>query len=114
MKTAHRALLALLPLAAFASCQTYDFEPVTPLAIAQTTQTKTVTAQVLKPDLMILLDKSGSMASPLPGGTNCGTCAFPSCPEGTCPTRMGSMRAAMNTFLTNNGNVARMGLTIFP
>src|SRR5262245_46153592 len=105
MSPALRTVLSLAVFAAATGCQTYDFEPVTPLAIAQTTQTKTVTAQVLKPDLMILLDKSGSMSSPLPGGTNCGSpqpCGFPNCPEATCPTRMGSLRAAMNTFLTNS------------
>jgi hypothetical protein len=108
------SLAVLAALAAAASCQTYDFEPVTPLAIAQTTQTKTVTAVQLKPDLMILLDKSGSMSSPLnPAAAGC-NCNFPSCNEGTCPTRMGQMRSAMQGFLTNNGDVARMGLTIFP
>ena len=114
MKTALRAGLSFAALAVAASCQTYDFEPVTPLAIAQTTMPYTITAQQLKPDLMILLDKSGSMAAPLPGGTNCGSCMFPACPEGTCPTRMGQVRSAMNTFLMGNGNVARMGLTIYP
>ena len=68
----------------------------------------------LKPNLMILLDKSGSMNEPLPGGTNCGTCTFPSCNESTCPTRMGTLRRAMSAFLTVNGRTARMGLTVYP
>lgn len=67
-----------------------------------------------RPNLMILFDKSGSMAMPLAGGTNCGTCTFPTCDEAACPTRIGAMRAAMSSFLTNEGNVARLGLTLFP
>src|SRR5262249_9886858 len=39
---------------------------------------------------------------------------YPSCNEGTCPTRMGQMKAVMQQFLQSNGRVARMGLTIFP
>jgi hypothetical protein len=99
---------------AVVGCQTYDFEPVRPLAIAQTDDVQQITATKLKPDLMILLDKSGSMAGAInPTGT-CATCSFPMCNEGTCPTRMGQMQAAMNTFLTSSGDVARMGFTVFP
>jgi hypothetical protein len=68
----------------------------------------------LKPNLMILLDKSGSMNAPLPGGVSCSTCAFPNCNENTCPTRMGTLQRAMSAFLTVNGRTARMGLTVFP
>jgi hypothetical protein len=99
---------------AVVGCQTYDFEPVRPLAIAQTDDVQQITAMKLKPDLMILLDKSGSMAGAInPTGT-CASCSFPMCNEGTCPTRMGQMQAAMNTFLTSSGDTARMGLTVFP
>ncbi len=112
MKTALRAVGSLAVLAAASGCQVYDFEPVTPLAIAQTTQTKNVTAKQLKPNLMVLLDKSGSMAQPLtPAGC---ACSFGTCNETTCPTRMGAARRALDNFLMNNGTVARMGLTVFP
>lgn len=114
MKTALRAGLSFAALVVAASCQTYDFEPVTPLAIAQTTQFKTVTAKQFKPDLMILLDKSGSMAlatnPTAPGCTN-------NCPQGCtagCATRIADVRSSMQNFLSNSGNVARMGLTIYP
>jgi hypothetical protein len=113
MKTANRALLSLAALAAV-GCQTYDFEPVTPLAIAQTTQARTVTAKNLKPDMMILLDKSGSMNIPInPPNTGCADCAACGQPA-NCATRLTEMRRAMDTFLTNSGRVARMGLTIYP
>ncbi len=70
-----------------------------------------------KPSLMFLIDKSGSMNFP-------SNPANPSCPAGcgvstgpcpvTCPTRISELRAGMNTFLTSKGNVAWMGLAIFP
>lgn len=121
-----RALLALFTvLAATATvvlvavgCQTYDFEPVVPLAIAQKTDTETITAVNLKPTLMMVVDKSGSMYAPIdpadsrctPAG--CGTVSNP-CAAG-CPTRISELRSAMNTFLSGSGTVARMGLTAYP
>ncbi len=89
---------------ALSGCMTYDFEPVQPLAIAQTTQTKKVVAKNLKPNVMILLDKSGSMSAPV---TPCGGGAS-SC------TRLSEMKAAMNTFLTSSATLARYGLATYP
>lgn len=100
-----------------AGCQTYDFEPVIPGAIAQTTQPRVITARQLKPNLMLLVDKSGSME--LPTNTN-----NPACPQGcgsggtkcpaNCPTRWSELKDAMNTFLTESGAVARMGMMAYP
>ena len=103
-------------LACASACQTYDFEPVVPLAVAQTTQVRNVIARQFKPNMMILLDKSGSMAGPInPADTNCpaASCPGPSCPA-ACPTRISELRNAMGQFLTQNGPVARMGLTAYP
>lgn len=112
-----RASPLVLALGAFASCQTYDFEPVAPLAVAQTTQSRTIIARQKKPNMMILLDKSGSMALPInPADANCPVgCGSGSnlCPA-NCPTRISELRNAMDTFLTQNGTVARLGLTTFP
>src|SRR5258705_13741395 len=47
-------------------------------------------------------------------GTSSCPCQFPSCNEQTCPTRMGSVRSAMQAFLTTSGRIAHMGLTIYP
>ncbi|MFZ5469289.1 MAG: adventurous gliding motility lipoprotein CglB [Myxococcota bacterium] len=101
-----------------AGCQTYDFEPVEPLAIAQTTQSKTVIAKQSKPNLMLLVDKSGSMDQPTnpadsrcPSG--CGSSKSNLCPA-NCPTRWSELQNAMGTFLSNNGTVARMGMTAYP
>lgn len=115
MKVPFRAAVIALATVAGAGCQTYDFEPVVPLAVAQTTQARTIVARQQKPNMMILLDKSGSMAAPIdPGNPNCATgCPGPSCPA-NCPTRISELRSAMGTFLTGSGNVARMGLTAYP
>ncbi len=98
------------------ACQTYDFEPVTPLTLAQTTQTKKIEAKRFKPNAMLLVDKSGSMSGPIdPNGPNCTPGCGPSqpCPAG-CRTRISELRAAMSTFLTRSGTVARFGLAFFP
>lgn len=105
----------IFPALLFATaCQVYDFEPVTPIAITQTTQTKNVVARNLKPNLMILVDKSGSMNAPLNAATpTCGTCSGSTCPA-TCPTRISELRTAMGQFLSMSSTVARMGVAFFP
>lgn len=66
------------------------------------------------PAVMLLFDKSGSMAAPLQGGAACGTCMFPACNESVCPTRMGVARGWATQMLGALGGDARWGLTIFP
>jgi hypothetical protein len=102
------------------ACQTYDFEPVEPLAISQTTETRTIEARASKPNLMLLVDTSGSMTAPvdptLPGckvGTQvCGD-SNP-CNTSVCPTRWSDLQAAMSSFLSESGSIARIGLTTYP
>jgi hypothetical protein len=111
------ATLVLSLTAVGVACQTYDFEPVTPLTLAQTTQSTPVSAHNLKPNVMLLVDKSGSMSGPIMAGDpqctpGCGP-GGPACPAG-CKTRISELRSAMNTFLTSSGTVARMGLAFFP
>lgn len=116
--------LGMLGWAAMAAlgCQTYDFEPVEPLAIAQTTQPRLVAAQSLRPNLLLVVDTSGSMLNPANpaapecqvGGVACGTNAGqPVCPS-NCATRLADMKSAMNSFLTQFGSSARMGMVYFP
>ncbi|MBX7099583.1 MAG: adventurous gliding motility lipoprotein CglB [Myxococcaceae bacterium] len=88
--------------AAVCSCQTYDFEPVTPFTIAQKTQITKVQAHQLKPDLMLLIDKSGSMVEP----TDCG--------KASCPRKIDDLVATMNILLTDYATVARTGMAKFP
>jgi hypothetical protein len=63
--------------------------------------------------VMLLFDKSGSMASPLNPGGIC-SCAFPGCNEAVCPTRLGTVSAWTNDLLQKLGAQARWGLTTFP
>src|SRR5205809_1019309 len=116
----HFKLLSLVAAVVAAGCQVYDFKPVEPLAISQTTQAKTIRVSSKKPNLMLLVDKSGSMDLPINAGasgcgTNCGTgSGNPICNPTTCDTRWTELQDAMNAFLTASGSVARMGLTYFP
>lgn len=79
-------------------CQTYDFEPVAPAAINQRVQTKVIKATVTKPNLMLVVDRSGSMSSVVTG----------------MQTRMSQLKDTMSSFLDEHGTVARMGMTAFP
>ena len=63
-------------------CQRYDFEPVSPIALSQTSSSYSVIAKKLKPDIMLMVDNSGSMYLPinpnlsackLVDGGSCGT-----------------------------------------
>lgn len=126
--TAVMALTALLAVA----CQTYDFEPVTPLAIAQEREGKVVSALKQKPNMMLLVDKSGSMNLPtnststctLPGGGACdctattgGICGSPGkslCDPAKCPTRWSELQKAMGGFLTGSSSLARLALSQYP
>jgi hypothetical protein len=111
-------LAGLLSVVLFAlSCQTYDFERVVPLAVAQTTDKTIIASKRLKPNVMMLVDNSGSMLAPInTAGPNCtpgcGTAQSP-CPPG-CATRISELKNAMGTFLANSGTIARMGVTIYP
>lgn len=101
-------------------CQTYDFEPVEPLAISQTTETRRIEARSRKPNLMLLVDTSGSMTDPAnpslpacnPGGVRCGDSR--PCDTNVCPTRWSELQAAMQDFLSTSGTIARMGLATYP
>ncbi len=85
---------------ASAGCQVYDFEPVTPEAVAQEARSVPLAFNQPKPNLMLLVDKSGSMADPVTP------------PSG--PSKIGVLQSVMNTFLTNNPTVARVGMARFP
>ncbi|RKH71099.1 adventurous gliding motility lipoprotein CglB [Corallococcus aberystwythensis] len=124
------ALLAgTLGVAVMAGCQTYDFEPVDPLAIAQTTKETVITARRSKPDVMLLVDISGSMTKPVNAdlvvnGTRvcdltedgyvfaCGE-DYP-CDTSKCPTRWSELQGAMGPFLAESGKLVRFGLTTYP
>ncbi len=71
-----------------------------------------------KPQLMFLVDKSGSMNFAMndqvaPCTPGCNTPGNPACAAG-CKTRLQELKTAMATFLPANGSVAWLGLAIFP
>lgn len=111
---------ALVVLVGATACQTYDFERVTPLAVSVDNETRLLTRRGLKPNVMLLVDNSGSMNDPadesLAACTNgsglCGSTSY-ACPA-ACPTRVQEMKRAMSSLLTNSGAVARVGLTVYP
>lgn len=66
------------------------------------------------PDILLLVDISGSMNSPInPSEPTCGSCMGSSCP-GTCPTRVAILRNALTAYLQPNATLARWGITTFP
>src|SRR5215468_7378153 len=82
-----------------AACQAYDFEPVKPLSVGQDSRSVPLAFNRPKPNLMILEDKSGSMANPVTSGG---------------PSKMTVLKQVMGDFLTGSPTVARVGLTKFP
>jgi hypothetical protein len=113
------ALALLLCAGLVAGCQTYDFEPVTPLAITVPTTEVTLAVRTSTPNLMLLVDTSGSMLDPMDSSrTTCRTaegflCRGQECPT-SCPTRWRALQGAMGSFLDTYGGVARMGLATYP
>ncbi|HVE83648.1 MAG TPA: adventurous gliding motility lipoprotein CglB, partial [Myxococcales bacterium] len=116
--------VAVAAIAIAVGCQTYDFEPVQPLAVAQTTQTFSTIGRSFRPNMALLVDKSGSMkqavdpfnsACDIGAGlpSKCGQTGQSLCPA-SCPTRWGDLNTAMQSFLVNNGTVARFGLALYP
>jgi len=99
-------------------CQTYDFQPVAPVSLGQTTTSVTITAKQLKPNLMLVLDRSGSMRLPFdPTQAACGTCGQtgqPNCDPTACPSRWDVLTSTASSFLSQHGTVARMGVSFFP
>jgi hypothetical protein len=104
-----RSLLAAL--ICCSSCVTYEFSPVEPLAASQVTIPFKVGVRSDKPDLFLVVDKSGSMDF----GVEKAGCNCPEgmCPPG-CPTRWTELQSAMGGFLINQGTVAHLGMVPFP
>ena len=101
-----------------AACQTYDFERVTPIFVGQTTDSRPIASKRLKPNVMLLVDRSLSMLRPIepsdpacPSG--CGSSTATACPS-ACPTRISELKSAMGSFLQSSGDVARFGVTQYP
>ena len=98
------------------SCQTYDFQRVDPLFYRRITNPAKVKG--VRPDVLVLLDRSGSMGFPInpldttacPANCGDGTAACPA----SCPTRISELRSAMPVFFGAAKDQARFGLALFP
>jgi|SRR5215471_9479951 len=112
-------------LVVFVACQSYDFIPIQPLSISQEQSSTSIIIKKFKPNVMVLVDKSGSMDQPvnpsLPGCTTpnglCGTGAFPKlnpCNVTSCPTRWSQLNLALDSFLQTQAQTVRFGLSFFP
>ena len=117
--------LAALSLATALACQTYEFVPVQPLSISQEQSTTPIVIKKFKPNVMVLVDKSGSMDQPidatLPGCTTanglCGTgttAKINPCNPTVCPTRWSELNLALDSFLSAQAQTVRFGLSFFP
>jgi hypothetical protein len=73
-----------------------------------------IAAKRLAPDVMLVVDRSGSMTLPLdPADAACSACNGTTCPPG-CVTRGRHMQQQVTAFATNLADVARLGLVAFP
>jgi hypothetical protein len=106
------------------SCQSYEFVRVVPEFVAQTRDSRVIATKQLKPNMMLLVDNSGSMLEPTDltdpdcmvvnaqqMTVMCGTSA--PCPA-SCATRSSELKSALGQFLGTSSTFARFGLTIFP
>ena len=107
------------------ACQTYDFVPVAPLSVSQEESSTPIVVRKFKPNVMVLVDKSGSMDLPatpsLPActrnGALCGsgdTAKTNPCNVTTCPTRWSELNLALDPFLQAQAQTVRFGLAFFP
>ncbi len=94
----------LLPLLMVAmSCQSYQFEPVVPVTISVSEEVFELTP-VLKPNIMLTVDRSGSMGAKIDAA----------CQGAACATRIGDLKQAVSTFTALADTQVRLGLTAFP
>jgi hypothetical protein len=97
----HPVLIAVI--AACTACQRYDFEPVEPVTIISGESVFELTP-VLKPNVMLTVDRSGSMNATID----------PRCQGPACATRMSELKQAVATFTALADDRVRLGLTTFP
>ncbi len=117
--------LAVASLLVAVACQTYDFIPVAPLSVSQEQSSTPIVVKKFKPNVMVLVDKSGSMDQPilpsLPACTTgqglCGTgdtAKLNPCNPVVCPTRWSELNLALDSFLQAQAQTVRFGLAFFP
>jgi hypothetical protein len=85
--------------------ETVDSAPVTPTMDANCGSTRNSTTRV-PPDLLLVFDRSGSMAADPATGRNCN-------PPATCPSKWNQATAAVNTAVAASQATIRWGLKLF-
>jgi len=124
MRSASIALAAAC-LATGLACQTYEFVPVEPLSISQEDSSTPIVIKKFKPNVMVLVDKSGSMDQPIDATLPACTTTFGLCGTGAsaktnpcnptfCPTRWSELNLALDSFLQSQAQTVRFGLSFFP
>jgi hypothetical protein len=121
-----RGLLAwagcLVAAALGAGCQDYELLSIEPRAVGVRDVRIQVTGKPLASNVMLVVDKSGSMTESVTGtGMNCtfdGTSGSEYDPRSTNPCKWNDLKAAFTDptdgFLTGSGGLARFGLLAFP
>ncbi len=112
MRRTHALLLLS---AGLLGCQVYDLTPVTPFSVVQKRDVERLEPFKPKPNMLVLVDRSGSMANPLDvSDARCAGCGDGTpCPV-ACPTKERVLKAALATFLTTGTPLARLALASFP
>ncbi len=99
---------------ALCACNTYQFVPVEPCSWWSSARPITVASRPGKPNLFLLVDKSGSMKFTTSADPMCASCVSSSCSIAGCPTRWDGLTAAMHTFLPSAATQAHLGMVPFP
>lgn len=107
---------------ALASCQAQEFYPVLPKAFASADNRIEVLGKPLPPNIMLVVDRSGSMTSSVTGtGLACttdGTTGSTYDPRSTQPCKWNDLKTAFadpaTGLLTTSQGLARFGLAAFP
>ena len=114
--------LALVAAGVATSCQSHEFYPVGPKAVAVGSATIAVEGKPLPPNIMLVVDKSGSMTESVTGtGLACtsdGTVGASYDPRSTSPCEWNDLKVAfadpVTGLLTTSRGLARFGLAAFP
>jgi hypothetical protein len=104
------------------ACQNYEAVPIQPRAMVVTKNVRVVTGKPLASNVMLVVDKSGSMTQSVTGsGPACtvdGKAASRYDPTSTNPCKWNGLKDALTDpvdgFLVQNEGVARFGLLAFP
>ena len=105
-----------LCLALVLACQGYQFEEVVPKFVGTKTESHPVPSEKLPPDLMLVVDRSGSMTEAADGSPGGCTLAGDYHPDSPVPCKWNDLKrllASGTGFLTTNASIVNFGLVLF-